>query len=802
MSYSFVIPNGIPETDTIQVTVQADSNHAMTEAPTTNHSASTTFTATLTAPDLIVGNLSVSPQNLESSDAMTISWADENIGDAAVMQSFYDQVEVFDTTTGQTLINTTVGYNETSSGLLNAGSLALQSTTFTLPNGNPGTGTLQVTVTTDSGHSVPEYNDAATGYTNNTTTTTVTSILAPYPVLSVANLSAGEISTGVVTATWEDANASGYTTAASSAFYDQITLTDTTTGQQLGSTNLLYNPAQSGGIPSGGESPLLTTSFQIPHTVSPTDTLSIQVHTDVNGGVFEVNTSNNISSTNVTPASLPELAVSAVSGPATGLPGQVVTVNWTLANKGNAAANGPWQGTIYLATDASGDNPSAIGTFNFTGSLAVNASISRSVQVPLPPFTVGSFFFVVQEDSDSALYQLNTTTSSAVAAQPINLPDALTLSFSSSSVMETGSAITGTITRNSSTTSSLSVNLGSSETSDLTLPASVIIPAGRSSATFSLSAFDDGIAAGSQSATITASATNFSSGSSMLTVVSISNPTLTLSISPTVFSESAGSSAATGTVTRNTLTTNALVVSLLSNNLNKVTVPATVAIPAGQTFVTFPLTAINDDAVDGTTAVNISVSDTGFLSDTIGVSVTDVNVPTLSVALAASAVSQAGRGCDHGDRLDPHCSRRSTGYCLEQQQYFGGDRPGTGNDPSRFDLGDIWGECDQRWFGSREFDRCHHRSGRDERWGHPHPRRGQRDADSPGCERRKLVGQLPRHRDQQGDDNHRDRHAQYSDHRSAHCEPVEQRHHAGHGPRERDHTRGPVFLHIHSDRDQ
>jgi len=53
-------------------------------------------------------------------------------------------------------------------------------------------------------------------------------------------------------------------------------------------------------------------------------------------------------------------------------------VNWSLANIGNAIANGPWTEQVLLATDAAGDNPTLLAALSYSGLLAVG-----SVRKPL-----------------------------------------------------------------------------------------------------------------------------------------------------------------------------------------------------------------------------------------------------------------------------------------------------------------------------------------------------------------------------------------------------------------------------------
>jgi hypothetical protein len=102
-----------------------------------------------------------------------------------------------------------------------------------------------------------------------------------------------------------------------------------------------------------------------------------------------------------------------------------------------------------------------------------------------------------------------------------------------------------------------------------------------------------------------------------------STPSLSLSANPTTFSEAAGASAATGTVSRTGDTTNALTVNLTSSDTTEATVPATVIINAGQSSTTFAIAAIDDEILDGSQTVTLTASASGLNSGTTNVTVTD-----------------------------------------------------------------------------------------------------------------------------------------------------------------------------------
>ena len=80
------------------------------------------------------------------------------------------------------------------------------------------------------------------------------------------------------------------------------------------------------------------------------------------------------------------------------------------------------------------------------------------------------------------------------------------------------------MSRNTDTVTSLTVALSSSDPTEATVPATVTIPAGQASVQFNMAAVDDAIDDGTQTVTITASATGFSSGSDTVDVTDNDSP--------------------------------------------------------------------------------------------------------------------------------------------------------------------------------------------------------------------------------------------------------------------------------------
>lgn len=95
-------------------------------------------------------------------------------------------------------------------------------------------------------------------------------------------------------------------------------------------------------------------------------------------------------------------------------------------------------------------------------------------------------------------------------------------------IEEVGAVTTSlfTLTRTGDSGSAVTFSLTTSDASETSLPASVTIPAGQVSATFTVSAMNDGIIDGSQVSTITAAAASYPSASALVTTVDTTRPLL------------------------------------------------------------------------------------------------------------------------------------------------------------------------------------------------------------------------------------------------------------------------------------
>jgi uncharacterized repeat protein (TIGR01451 family) len=187
-------------------------------------------------------------------------------------------------------------------------------------------------------------------------------------------------------------------------------------------------------------------------------------------------------------------------------------------------------------------------------------------------------------------------------------------------------SVPGIIMASAAPASNITVNLSSSDTTEVQVPASVILPAGLTSVVFTATIVDDGIVDGDQSTTITAHVPNWADAQAIVIVKDNTNLVVTL---PAAAREGDGTLPNAGTIRIfGTLTTN-LIISLLSSDTTELTVPPTMTILAGQTSGTFSPTVIDDTEVDGPQTVTVTASAWGFSNGATNMIVNDNESPPL-----------------------------------------------------------------------------------------------------------------------------------------------------------------------------
>jgi hypothetical protein len=235
---------------------------------------------------------------------------------------------------------------------------------------------------------------------------------------------------------------------------------------------------------------------------------------------------------------------------------------------------------------------------------------------------VGQNGNVVGSDGETYDVQKEFSNSASDCVVTLGPPAVSSLTFSPSS-LEGGTTTTGTVmlTR-AAPAGGATVTLVSSSPSLVTVPASVVIPAGSGSATFTVSSTQT-----TTQTTVTITAMYPTGTSATGTVTVLLSPTpVSLILAPTTVQ---GGTASAGTVTLSgPAPTGGAAVTLGSSNTSVATVPATLTIPAGATSGTFPITTITQNATTTATitAAYHGLSQMATLTVTLSPSLTQVSV--------------------------------------------------------------------------------------------------------------------------------------------------------------------------------
>lgn len=219
-------------------------------------------------------------------------------------------------------------------------------------------------------------------------------------------------------------------------------------------------------------------------------------------------------------------------------------------------------------------------------------------------------------------------------------PPSLELSIDKPTVAEDAGANAATVTIKRvgfDPAAALSVLLASSDTSELKLPNSAIIPAGQTSITVPIQAIDDALLDGTIRVVLTASVGSIFSNNVPVDVLDRENILLSLNLS--TIAENSGAGAATLTVSRsNTDINQSLTVQLNSNDTGEANLPSSVVIPAGSASITVGVDAIDDSIFDGPQFVAITAQASTYTSASIPLTVTDFQ--PLSLVLQANELNE------------------------------------------------------------------------------------------------------------------------------------------------------------------
>ena len=187
----------------------------------------------------------------------------------------------------------------------------------------------------------------------------------------------------------------------------------------------------------------------------------------------------------------------------------------------------------------------------------------------------------------------------------------------------------------------LTIQLLSSDTSEVVVAESLTVPAGERYAVFDVVVVDDADHDSVQTALISASATGFVARGSTITVADNEVATLAVRL-PGSVREGDNTLPAAGWATMDTVADADIEVSLASDDVTELRVPATVTIPEGQSSNAFDLIVQDDGVIDGAISVAVTAHVTNWTDGAATVSVLDDESLQLVISVPSEVREDVG----------------------------------------------------------------------------------------------------------------------------------------------------------------
>ena len=326
------------------------------------------------------------------------------------------------------------------------------------------------------------------------------------------------------------------------------------------------------------------------------------------------------------------------------MPNDTISISWQVNNVGKIASTGGWSERLsFVSTDGT---EIAIGTFhNDTQALLPNESMSRNADIVLPSLlgidggvNVNVTVVPNTDAGEDVAYQKNNTTQTNDYA--MNIGKNLYITYPISAIQEgSHSTIRCELARSGSWAEEQTFYITKTAGDErLSIPTSVTIPRGQSSAFFYCSVSDNDLLDSDSLFTIQASGNGYEAVSSTLVVEDDEYPQLTLSVSKSEITE--GETFQLTVTTQETLA-QPLAVSLIAEYPKRFSFPSNITIPAGENSATMDVTAVDNEELEPLTSVVFkAVADKHADGECI-VILNDNDLPVIELELSPSTITES-----------------------------------------------------------------------------------------------------------------------------------------------------------------
>lgn len=398
-------------------------------------------------------------------------------------------------------------------------------------------------------------------------------------------------------------------------------------------------------IPGNGGT-LAEIPMKVGNTAQPGETYPIKI-TDI---VLADKTGKNVCSRPTAPDAIftiqreasPDLECSAVGTEQQKvLPGQELTMNWTVKNIGDVATGGGWKENISLVSSRTGYSLH-LGTTYFADALPAHGSIVRNETIVVPQILamdVDAYLRVsIEPGSGVGEYLTDRANNTATSTEAYPVGQAIFLASPLSTLTEGETVARLTLTRSGDRTFEENITLTQSVAGVLDMPAQVTFPAGQSSTAFDVKALDNDEVNDYESVEITAKSSQGLAASLKLDIVDEDALPMTITTDKTEYNE--------GETIRGTITvprrigTEDLVVFLGIEQEKRFRLPLAVVFDDGATTAEFEIPVLQDNVPANTLSIELTATADRYEKATMLFVLEDDDVPAITMTLNTTSISE------------------------------------------------------------------------------------------------------------------------------------------------------------------
>ncbi len=318
-----------------------------------------------------------------------------------------------------------------------------------------------------------------------------------------------------------------------------------------------------------------------------------------------------------------------------------LTVKWKVANVGKVATEDGWSEQIVLAA-VSGGVTKQLTTTYYDGTLAAGASVNREAKIVLPALLgidgLSKVQVTVVPTDKTGEHPSLRDNNTASGSSSLTVGKRLTLELTPQRIAE-GSyqRISCKLSRSGRWQNIRSFTLKTND-SRLQIPSSVTIPANQSGVVFYAEVQNNTVLDADTIASITVSGDGYDELTSSIIIEDDELPALKLTASKSDVNEGETFQM---TVSVDKAPKSDVEVKLSSEDTKRFQYPQTVTIPAGQTSVTFNVTAIQNELPNLELANKFTASASRYEKGEVIVVLRDDDMPVLTLTLTPNVVSEA-----------------------------------------------------------------------------------------------------------------------------------------------------------------